>query len=216
MSRVHKEKITCPVCGTENDFDIWDSVNSTLNPEEKEKILNGRFFDFKCHSCGHETQVIYGMIYHDMEHSTMVYLTNPDNVERTAAMIAETSEEMKKFNLPKYRNRIVTDPLALREKAMIFNEGLDDRLIEITKYFMCVNAVERYPDANIMAAYFNVIDGKFYADLVGDESLTAEISDLLLKTMNDQFKEKLAMEEDNKLLVNLTWVPEFLKRAAEK
>lgn len=39
MSKHHMEKITCPSCHHEGDFEVWDSINTVLDPEMKEKVL---------------------------------------------------------------------------------------------------------------------------------------------------------------------------------
>ena len=44
MSRHHIEKVTCPSCHHEGDFELWDSINTALNPEMKEKVLNQSIF----------------------------------------------------------------------------------------------------------------------------------------------------------------------------
>jgi len=39
MSRHHIEKVTCPSCHHEGDFELWDSINTALDPERAcEKI----------------------------------------------------------------------------------------------------------------------------------------------------------------------------------
>ena len=38
MSRHHIEKVTCPSCHHEGDFELWDSINTALDPEMKEKV----------------------------------------------------------------------------------------------------------------------------------------------------------------------------------
>ena len=40
MSKHHMEKITCPSCHHDGDFEVWDSINTVLDPEMKEKVLN--------------------------------------------------------------------------------------------------------------------------------------------------------------------------------
>ena len=44
MSRHHIEKVTCPSCHHEGDFELWDSINTALDPEMKEKVLNQSIF----------------------------------------------------------------------------------------------------------------------------------------------------------------------------
>ena len=40
MSKHHIEKVTCPSCHHEGDFEVWDSINTVLDPAMKEKVLN--------------------------------------------------------------------------------------------------------------------------------------------------------------------------------
>ena len=44
MSKVRKVKFNCPECGEEVEFDYYESVNVTLNPELKEKIVSGGIY----------------------------------------------------------------------------------------------------------------------------------------------------------------------------
>ena len=44
MSKHHIEKVTCPSCHHEGDFELWDSINTALDPEMKEKVLNQSIF----------------------------------------------------------------------------------------------------------------------------------------------------------------------------
>ena len=39
MSLEREETLKCPKCKTENKFHIYDSINVTLNPELKKKVL---------------------------------------------------------------------------------------------------------------------------------------------------------------------------------
>ena len=52
MSKHHIEKVTCPSCHHEGDFEVWDSINTVLNPEMKEKVLNQSIFLYTCPNCG--------------------------------------------------------------------------------------------------------------------------------------------------------------------
>ena len=44
MSKHHIEKVTCPSCHHEGDFEVWDSINTVLDPAMKEKVLNPVYF----------------------------------------------------------------------------------------------------------------------------------------------------------------------------
>ena len=76
MSRCHEEIIKCPNCGHETPFTIWESINTTLNPELKEKVRSDELFKFTCHHCGLTALVDYPFLYHQMEDKIMIYYTS--------------------------------------------------------------------------------------------------------------------------------------------
>ena len=45
MSRHHIEKVTCPSCHHEGDFELWDSINTALDPESEVKKTYEIFYE---------------------------------------------------------------------------------------------------------------------------------------------------------------------------
>ena len=144
MSKHHLEQIECTHCKHKQNFMMWDSLNGDLDPKAKQSLIDGTFFNFKCEKCGFEANVVYNTLYHDMTHNVMVYFVTPNMVETTKMQMEKASQHLEKFTkdslpptlrMPKTRNRIVTSQNRLREKAIIFNAGLDDRIVELTKMY---------------------------------------------------------------------------------
>lgn len=210
MSMERKETITCPECGTENEFIIWQSLNGDLDPEAKQRLLDGTLFDFKCKKCGYESKVNYPILYHDMAHNVMVHCVPEEMVEEAYKEFAE-SEAAIGIKLPKYTKRIVTNHNALREKAIIFENELDDRIIEIIKMFHLANVSKQVPDANIEEVYFLISDGKFYLEFLGAKRLSAEIPVGMYEDMASNFAEKLQAEEET-VFVGINWAHDFLTK----
>ena len=67
MSKHHIEKVTCPSCHHEGDFEVWDSINTVLDPAMKEKVLNQSIFLYTCPNCGETFRLNYPTLYHQME-----------------------------------------------------------------------------------------------------------------------------------------------------
>ena len=86
MSRHHIEKVTCPSCHHEGDFELWASINTALDPEMKEKVLNKSIFLYTCPSCGETFRLNYPTLYHQMEDLIMIYLVSESEVEKTYEM----------------------------------------------------------------------------------------------------------------------------------
>ena len=83
MSMSSIQKIKCPECGNNQDFEIWQSVNVSLDPHLKQKILDRSLVTFRCDRCAQETEFYYPILYHDMNKRIMIYLipSNEENVD---------------------------------------------------------------------------------------------------------------------------------------
>ena len=97
MSSQRSEKITCPGCGKEHDFEMWNSLNTMLDPDMKEKLLSKEMFQFICPNCGYTANVDYGFLYHQMEDRIMIYYIQDVNVN---------THMYKKWNILMYNNGI--------------------------------------------------------------------------------------------------------------
>jgi len=152
MSKPQTTRITCQHCGASHDFTIWNSLNVTLDREEKESLLNGTLTRFTCPDCQWSTEVVYPLLYHDMEQRVMVYLWP-----------GEESLEMDLSGFPfmdgfvEYRFRHVVTRNELLEKIHLFDAGLDDRVVEVLKATVRAKSADSLPpDAEI---YFDGMEG---------------------------------------------------------
>ena len=44
--------VVCPMCGELGKAEIYTSVNATVDRDQREKVLDGDLFAWKCPSCG--------------------------------------------------------------------------------------------------------------------------------------------------------------------
>jgi len=72
MSIYRKVEINCPRCDGKSNTLIWETLNSQLNPEAKEKLLEGKINQFACTICGFEAPIQVPFLYHDMENKFVV------------------------------------------------------------------------------------------------------------------------------------------------
>lgn len=106
MSRHHIEKVTCPSCHHEGDFELWDSINTALEPEMKEKVLNQSIFLYTCPSCGETFRLNYSTLYHQMEDLVMIYLVPESEVKKTYEIFYEKNV-LADYRTEKYLYRII-------------------------------------------------------------------------------------------------------------
>ncbi len=131
MSSFHEQTLPCPRCNTPSPFTIWESVNVTLDPELKEQLLSRELFRFTCPACQETSELVYPLLYHDQQRKLMVWLLLPD--ENDEISLDQASLEAAKTALQGYTLRLVATANALIEKILIFDAGLDDRVIELMK-----------------------------------------------------------------------------------
>ncbi len=167
MSQKQTTKITCPKCSKEHDFQIWSSINVTLEPNMKEEVLSRKAFTFECPDCKERTLYTYDFLYHDMEQKIMIYHVTSNEALVQAmegfAQMTNVGVDDGILNGPEvegYRKRIVRSLNDLREKIFIFDAGLDDRVVEIFKVFCIIQLKHEDPDFQADEAYFYSREGE--------------------------------------------------------
>ena len=171
MSKSHVEKINCKHCGKEIELTIWDSVNATLDPDLREKlIVRGDFYEYKCPHCGMVETNTYPILYHDMERKFMVYsgpLSDVMQYYKTNQEQLKKMDEMFPGMSKDYTYLGVTSPNELVEKIIVIENGYDYRIAVIYKLFFISfyneksnrtmkNAIFTYDqDSNICIAGFD-------------------------------------------------------------
>ena len=85
MSMHHEVGITCPKCQKAGIFTVWDSINTKLDPDMKDRVKSQEAFCYHCPHCGTDVHVDYGFLYHDMDHHFMVFYAPTDKDQANAS-----------------------------------------------------------------------------------------------------------------------------------
>ena len=127
--------IECPNCGKQFDIVYWKSLNADIDPNAKEALLAGNFFSSTCPKCQTDHLLVYPMLYHDMTNKAMIqFITDENHIKNFTSPTNDILLQMQTSMMHKgYKIRVVKNHNDLVEKAMIFNCGLDDRVIEYLK-----------------------------------------------------------------------------------
>ena len=215
MSVSNKAKIQCPKCGYTIEVEQWQSVNSDQNPDEKKKLLDGTLFSVKCKRCGHAAQVGYPLLYNDPEQNIMIWLVYDNDEVRHVTDYFKTSknrEDESKIDRA-CRQRIVRDAFRLREKLMIFDSGLDDKIVEIAKLAFSQNVQKQNPKEKIAAAFFSNEGGEDHIEIysAGGGAFTVALSDDIYKTLEDTYSGKASFAEDRVYIIDDVWALNLLR-----
>jgi hypothetical protein len=133
---------TCPECGEISELSMWKSINVTLNPELKPKLLDGSLLTFICPLCDCNQGVAYPLLYHDQDKRFMVWLmpeTDGGPEELNTPEFAKMSALMQG-----YRLRVVTTFDRLLEKIFIFDNEMDDRVLELLREVLVNSVFEKH------------------------------------------------------------------------
>ncbi|MDD5687140.1 MAG: CpXC domain-containing protein [Elusimicrobia bacterium] len=77
MSYSNKQNVECS-CGKEFEWDLWDSINVTTDPDLKEMMLNGLLNVVVCPYCGLLFYWERFLLYHDEKKRYLFYVYNHD------------------------------------------------------------------------------------------------------------------------------------------
>ena len=157
MSNFTMERICCPKCKTEQNTKVWEEIDAKTSPKARLEILEGSFFKYKCKKCDHEINMTYNSIYHDLDKGIVLWLIPEleggeikelnELIEKDAAKLQEKA--LQECTSEKKFFRIITTPNQLREKLLIAENDLDDRIIEIMKKIYLANLHTFFPEDNL-------------------------------------------------------------------
>ena len=133
----------CSRCGEENQVSIYNSINVGEQPELKAAVLDGSAFVWTCPHCGTMNLIQYQTLYHDPSEKLMVWLTRGS--EELEDQVRDAYSKLE--GLDDYTMRFVDDAGSLIEKIKIFDAGLDDRTMEMTKYVTKMEICEGQKDS---------------------------------------------------------------------
>lgn len=167
MSRPTQHSITCRGCGWQQDFTTWESLNVTLDPDRKQELIEGTLTRFVCEKCDWSTEVVYPLLYHDMTGQFMVWMLPPRGE-------LEPGSQPMQGKMPGYRLRLVRDRNELIEKILIFDRGLDDRLVEVFKALVKMRLAEEQPGDAGQVLFLDVAAEEGGGRVLQFEHLTAE------------------------------------------
>lgn len=163
MSKTRKEKVVCPNCGHEQEIIVWDSVEVTDSPEAKDAIMKNELFTFECVQCGARMPMVQTCLYHDRENRLLVYVV-PDYDEaeenQVKDLINKKEVPVSENKLDGYMIRIVSSVNALKEKIILKQQGLDDRIMELMKLYYRGEAITAVGKNKILEILFEPIGEK--------------------------------------------------------
>ena len=146
--------IVCPKCSELSKAEIYTRINPSVQKGIRDKALSGELFNFVCPFCSHTAKLKYPLLYNDMKNRFMVYLI--PRIDRF--QLCDNELENKYSNLRNINKRIVPDFNAFKEKLFIFESGLDDMAVELTKLAISQTVAKKLKIEEIKEGYLSMYD----------------------------------------------------------
>ena len=223
MSEKKRERIQCPYCENEQVFESYDSIDLTAEPDMKDKIISEELFTMTCEKCGKKALIAFPCLFSDMEKKMLIWLIGGYTEEQKAAldkdlMESAKNDEEKEF-ARSYKRRIVGSINELKEKLIIAEDELDDRVVEVLK-ILCINEVI----GQIIGATLREVrydrnkDGKKYLILIFEEKEPSmiEINNQMYKTVKDMFMDDIERNtpKEGFAEINAFWAKDLIDNSS--
>lgn len=144
MNSINKD-VNCLNCGRAVCKEFISNINVTMHPEFRDKIMDESIFNWSCEYCNESSRVIYPFVYQDAKNKFVIYFF-------PSASDCKLNDHISNTRYPKIsdvKKRIVENVNDLKEKIIIFEQGLEDSAIEIIK-----SAIRKSFDNENLYIYF--------------------------------------------------------------
>lgn len=152
--------LDCPICKHEHTAPVVRVVDVERDKETWKSVQDGSLFLFDCPDCGNPMELAYSFLCQDSAIRQYIYLRR-DNLDESSALqeAAQQAEKLAQGSTSNAILRIVCTLDELNEKLRIFENGLDDRIVEVCKGF----ALSQFPGDDAcfaQAVVYDVIGGQ--------------------------------------------------------
>lgn len=203
MSKRIETEITCSECKETYTDDLWHTVNTSENPEAKDLLLSGELFASFCPHCKQKLKLNYSVLYYDEKSNFMCYY---------APVKEEELKAIKMFNSMTNNaiKRIVYTQEQLTEKAFIFSNNLDDRVIECVKLDIDEAFTNQMPSLTYDYLLLSTCGEIFAFQPNGQKKYHYELPKDDFKKLEDLYT-KFQPNTNNKYIIDRKWAKKFIK-----
>lgn len=200
--------ISCDKC--KHDFEVDLNTAFFAKKMENNKLIDPNFAKVTCSNCGHEFILNYRFIYTDSNRKFMV-VNDPNFVERKNQLAFKSSlrllDRLRREEIKGFKIRMCKQIEETREKILIFEDGLDDKLIEIMKIFLIEAGEFDFDKKEIKEIRYGE-NSKFLIKLDG-KTFEMNFVEELYKTLEEKYK--LYFEENIAQTIDKNWAIKFMK-----
>jgi hypothetical protein len=188
-----KRKLVC-FCEHEFESEIADSVDLAEQPEARRAILEGDFQTIHCPGCGKALKPEFPVLVREPGR-TLFFVPELDRVAYYRGKLPYPVGEV---------DRVAIGYDELVEKLRIRDAGLDDRVVEVLKYYLLQKALEHYEGEAEVRLLFHSKDDSglvFHALGLRDKEVgVLKVSRQMAEKAGQQLQDKLREEPFDQIL----------------
>lgn len=126
---------TCPYCGEKFETEIYETIDANQDEDLRDRCVSGDLFRVSCPHCKKEYMIQFPLLYTDQNHKFVLWLGEQE--------VGDTLKQITApLNQKGYRLRRTPTLAEFSEKIQIFEDGVDDRIVELAKYDSFIEAVD--------------------------------------------------------------------------
>lgn len=211
-------KLTCPECNQEIEYEMYSTVNVTLDKSMREKVLSGDLFKVECPKCGHIEFAGYPLLYHDQDHMFMVQYTSKEEKENILKGLKDNAKKTEEIIGKNYRNyhvRVCDEFPAFVEKVMCLETDIDDRILEIFRVYVIQMLYDQKQLGEKDRIYLYKEEEGFRIDLIDHENdsyKTFHIKNEAFIAIENEYKDRLDKEEYDIAIIDYKWVHDYIEK----
>lgn len=164
MSASRSFVLSC-VCGHEFEALLWDRVDVTKAASLKSKILSGEMNQIQCGKCKKRSHVEKNLLYRDSHQKLLIQVYPQSDRSRWIEIETAYKKAMKrKAGFRGYILRLAFGQQEMVEKIRIFDQSLDDRVIEMIKMKILEQdeAIREAADAELLFSQYLADEGELH------------------------------------------------------
>ena len=136
MSESRTIQYACPYCGRQFETEIYTSITADQDSDLRDRCESGDLFRISCPRCKQEFMLQVPLVYIDRAHKFVLFLSEKEGLPEEVASLADVLASAG------YRLRRTPTLAEFAEKIRIFEDGVDDRLVELAKYDSLIEFID--------------------------------------------------------------------------
>jgi uncharacterized Zn-finger protein len=198
----------CPYCGREFEAEIYDSITADEDADLRDRCVSGDLFRVSCPHCKKEYMLQYPLVYIDRAHRFVLFLSEEDAIPGVVKNLAST---LSKAGYKMRRTPTLTE---FAEKIQIFEDGVDDRLVELAKYDSLIEFIDNKKGSAgdvTSIEYQRTENGVMKINIrTGDKGMSFLIPVVMVEEEMNENPERYALEADFPV-VNAAWIIDLFR-----